>query len=209
MAFHEEVVVGFKEGMNFLKTQYVCGHSAYQRNLLGDWGVKQPKKKRWPLMKVLEQYFKNLQTNSKNARRKNIDDSCTPSGNRIENEWFEILDKKWHLICVHKPVALPAVFGRQDAVGLRVRQKLMIHAVYEQVLKKQYEEIKQLKEMEGVLIPEGFDYGSLSIKNEELEILRERRPKTMSDMMALRDINPGSVLMVMRAVEKLKKKSSL
>ena len=98
------------------------------------------------------------------------------------------------------------MFSRRDAVGLRVRQKLMIHAVYEQVLKKQKEEIAQLKELEGVLIPESFNYEKLSIRNEELEILRERRPKTMSDMMALRDVNPGSVLMVMRAVEKLKNK---
>ena len=98
------------------------------------------------------------------------------------------------------------MFSRRDAVGLRVRQKLMIHAVYEQVLKKQQEEIAQLKELEGVLIPASFNYEKLSIRNEELEILRERRPKTMSDMMALRDVNPGSVLMVMRAVEKLKNK---
>ena len=151
-------------------------------------------------------YERAAQTNSKNARRKNMDDSCTPSGNRIENEWFEYLDKNWHLICVQKPVDLPKVFSRRDAVGLRVRQKLMIHAVYEQVLKKQKEEIAQLKELEGVLIPESFNYEKLSIRNEELEILRERRPKTMSDMMALRDVNPGSVLMVMRAVEKLKNK---
>jgi len=82
----------------------------------------------------------------------------------------------------------------------------MIHAVYEQVLKKQREEIAQLKELEGVLIPASFNYEKLSIRNEELEILKERRPKTMSDMMALRDVNPGSVLMVMRAVEKLKNK---
>ena len=65
MEFHEEVVGGFSEGLNFLKTQYVCCHSAFQRNLLGDWGVKLPKKKRWPLLKVLEQYFKNLQCVSK------------------------------------------------------------------------------------------------------------------------------------------------
>ena len=75
-------------------------------------------------------YERAAQTNSKNARRKNMDDSCTPTGNRIENEWFEYLDKNWHLICVQKPVDLPKVFSRRDAVGLRVRQKLMIRTLF-------------------------------------------------------------------------------
>ena len=80
----------------------------------------------------------------------------------------------------------------------------MVYAVCEQVLSKQKNEIDQLKELEKVVIPDNFEYEDLPIRNEEVMILSRMRPKRMSDIMNLRDINPNSVLMVMRAVQKFK-----
>ena len=211
LKFNEEIINGFSEGIKFLKTNYVGTHDAYQRGLLGDWGVKLPKKHRWSYFKVLEQYFKNLQTNSKNLRRKNQSifvDSATPNGNRIEDEWFDLLDKNWGLLVPDSSRNLPDVFVRKDAVGLRVRQKLMVHCMYENVLRKQNEEIKQLEELGGIKIPDDFEYEMIGIRNEEIDILRQVRPKKLSDIVGLRDVNPSSVLLVMKAVQKFEKEKN-
>ena len=108
---------------------------------------------------------------------------------RYENIGFEGVEKIW-----------PEIKNISD----EIREQLYIEATYASYLDRQKEDMTQLQEEEGMMIPENLILDDLSsLSNEVKAKLRDHKPATIGHALSIQGITPAAVLSLMAHIRKL------
>lgn len=91
------------------------------------------------------------------------------------------------------------LFVSDDDFWCKVREQVEIEVKYKGFLDRQKEQVKKLREMENVELPENLDYGQFkAVSTEGRELLARIRPRTLGQASRIMGVTPAdlSVLMV-------------
>lgn len=91
--------------------------------------------------------------------------------------------------------------GGGDGYSEETLESLEIDVKYEGYIQRQMRELERLKEMQGMPIPDGFDYDTVyGLSNEGRAALQSRRPGTLAEAGRLAGVNPADVLILLRVL---------
>ncbi|RKY03066.1 tRNA uridine-5-carboxymethylaminomethyl(34) synthesis enzyme MnmG, partial [Candidatus Poribacteria bacterium] len=84
----------------------------------------------------------------------------------------------------------------------QVKEQVEIQIKYEGYIKRQEQQIKQFKKMEGMLIPPDFDYSKVKgISNEAREKLMKIRPRSIGQASRISGVSPADIAVLMVALK--------
>lgn len=87
-----------------------------------------------------------------------------------------------------------------------IKKQVEIQIKYEGYINRQMEMAEKLKKIEGITIPEGFDYGSINgLSKEILEKLQEIRPVNLGQASRIPGVTPAAISLLMIAIERLRR----
>lgn len=96
-----------------------------------------------------------------------------------------------------------------DPVSGRVARQVEIEIKYEGYIRKQLKEIEKFKNLEGMKIPEGFDYSNVhGLSNELKEKLMDIKPGSLGRASRIDGMTPSAISVLMIAIKASGKKSS-
>ena len=108
---------------------------------------------------------------------------------RYENIGFEGVEKIW-----------PEVKTISDDV----RNQIYIEATYASYLDRQEEDMIQLKEESGLMIPENLNFDELSSLSNETKVkLRDHKPATIGRALTIQGMTPAAIISLMAHIRKL------
>ncbi len=85
-----------------------------------------------------------------------------------------------------------------------IRDQLVIEATYASYLDRQSEDMEQLKNEDGLAIPEGLNLDQLSsLSNEVKAKLRDHKPSTIGKALAIPGVTPAAIISLMAHIRKL------
>jgi tRNA uridine 5-carboxymethylaminomethyl modification enzyme len=117
----------------------------------------------------------------------------------------ENADPSLHGRTMAQIIKLPAmeledVFGLDSAWGgleRRFAEKLAIEIKYDGYLKRQERDVARLSTMDGILVPQDFDYLAIrGIKTEAREKLSRIRPSTLGQAGRIAGVTPGDLALL-------------
>lgn len=83
----------------------------------------------------------------------------------------------------------------------QVKEQIEIQIKYEGYIKRQEQQIKQFKKMEGMLIPPDFDYSKVKgLSNEAKEKLTKIRPRSIGQASRISGVSPADIAVLMVAL---------
>ncbi|RKP06061.1 glucose-inhibited division protein A [Thamnocephalis sphaerospora] len=83
-----------------------------------------------------------------------------------------------------------------------VRHRLSIEGLYQAYLDRQQVDVESYRREEALQIPDSIDYDSLSLSKEVKEKLKSAKPETLGAAKRIDGIDPASVLLLLRHVQK-------
>lgn len=87
-----------------------------------------------------------------------------------------------------------------------IKKQVEIQIKYEGYINRQMEMAEKLKKIEGIPIPEGFDYGSVNgLSKEILGKLQDIRPVNLGQASRIPGITPAAISLLMIAIERLRR----
>lgn len=87
-----------------------------------------------------------------------------------------------------------------------IKKQVEIQIKYEGYINRQMEMAEKLKKIEGIAIPEGFNYGSVNgLSKEILGKLQDIRPVTLGQASRIPGITPAAISLLMIAIERLRR----
>ncbi len=96
------------------------------------------------------------------------------------------------------PLALRAVFPVYQDLAVDVLTQLQTEAIYDQYSQRQAKEVADLQRQETQVIPENFDYSSLSGLSNEMKMkLTRARPETLLHAARLEGVTPAALLLIL------------
>jgi len=86
-----------------------------------------------------------------------------------------------------------------------VLEELEIEAKYEGYIKREQNEIKEIKKMENFVFPENFNFSSIpSLSKDAKESLEKYAPRTLEEALRLQGIKPSDALTLLSIFSKIK-----
>ncbi len=90
-----------------------------------------------------------------------------------------------------------------DDLNDRLKEAVEIEAKYEGYIQKEQQMAKRLRELDGVKIPDGFDYSSVrGLSNEVRSRLEEIRPATLGQAARMEGITPAAIQLLYVLIKK-------
>lgn len=97
-----------------------------------------------------------------------------------------------------------AIWPELQSMPSDIKEQIVIEATYASYLDRQQEDMEQLKNEEGMMIPESLDLDDLpSLSNEVKAKLRDHKPSTIGGALSIQGITPAAVISLMAHIRKL------
>ena len=98
------------------------------------------------------------------------------------------------------------IFPKIPFIKSELDKQVEIDAHYKGYLDRQARDIQRFKKDESILIPNNFNYSSLSgLSNEIRDKLIKIRPKTLGQALRIDGVTPAAVIIILTNIKKLKK----
>jgi len=94
--------------------------------------------------------------------------------------------------------ALPSAAGAFQGYSMDTLEQTEIQVKYERYIEKEEELVQRMTQMEGLLIPENFNYDTVNaLSNEALQKFKRIRPRTLGQASRISGVNPSDVQILM------------
>jgi tRNA uridine 5-carboxymethylaminomethyl modification enzyme len=94
----------------------------------------------------------------------------------------------------------------EQSLTPEIKKQVQIQVKYEGYIQKQRETAEKLKKIEGMKIPEDFNYISVNgLSREVLSKLQEVKPVNLGQASRIPGITPAAISLLMIAIERLKR----
>lgn len=102
-------------------------------------------------------------------------------------------------------MGIEKIWSEIKNISDEIREQIMIEATYASYLDRQQEDMIQLREEEGMIIPDNLNLDEISsLSNEVKTKLRDHKPTTIGNALSIQGITPAAVLSLMAHIRKLK-----
>ena len=96
------------------------------------------------------------------------------------------------------------IWPELESTPSEIREQILIEATYSSYLDRQQEDMEQLKNEEGMMIPDSLNFDDLpSLSNEVKAKLRDHKPSTIGGALSIQGITPAAVISLMAHIRKL------
>ncbi|KAI8050489.1 putative MTO1 protein [Syncephalis plumigaleata] len=97
---------------------------------------------------------------------------------------------------------LAKIIPQLNDIPPSIRQRLAIEGIYQGYISRQQVDINAYRKEEALRLPEDLDYDKLNLSKETKEKLKRVRPTTLGAAKRIEGIDPASVLLLLRHVQK-------